>query len=267
MPCIKGVFNDPARGRIFVLIRLGALDYPSLSPLLTPDKLMAASEGFELYGPLYALDVRTIEANAILNRSRSILSKGDVLLTELPSLRHAPGMRDLVAICAASDMPCIRNAFNEADGRIFVLIRPGMFEYPSLSQLLTADRRVAASDGFELYGPLQAADMQTVEVNAILKQSLQPVRNRGDVLLTQLPSIQWAPEMRDSVASCAPADMPCIKDVFNDPARGYIFVLIRPGVLEYPSLVSLLTPEKRMAESGGFELYGPLRAADIASLR
>jgi hypothetical protein len=229
---------------------------------------MAASDGFELYGPLYAADVQVIEANAFLNQSRPVLNKGDVVLTELASLGRTPGMRDSVAVCVSSDMPCIKGVFNDpARGRIFVLIRRGVFEYPLLSLLLTADRLMAASDGFELYGPLQAADVQTIEANAILKQSLQPIKNRGDVLLTELPSVRWAPEMRDAIASCAPSDTPCIKGVFNDPARGRIFVLIRPGALEYPSLVPLLTPEKRMAASDGFELYGPLYAADVARLR
>jgi peptidoglycan/LPS O-acetylase OafA/YrhL len=266
--CIRDVFNDPARGHIFVLIQPGALEYPSLSSLLTADKLMDASGGFELYGPLQAADVHSIDANAILRQSLPPMHGGDVVLTELPSIRWSPEMREAIVSCAPSDTSCIKGVFpGPARGRIFVLIQRGVLAYPPLSVLLTADKLMIASDGFELYGPLHAADVQSVEANEILRQSLQPILNRGDVLLTELPSVRWPPLMRDSMAFCAPSDALCIKDVFNDPARGRIFVLIKRGVLEYPSMAPLLTPEKRMAASGGFELYGPLYAADVAFLR
>jgi peptidoglycan/LPS O-acetylase OafA/YrhL len=263
--CIKGVFNDPARGRIFVQIERGVVEYPSLSVLLTPDKLMTEFHGFELYGPLGAIDVLSVEANLILSKSlQPIKNTGDVLLTELPFVRWSPEMRDAIVPCAPSDISCIKEVFNAtAQRRIFVLIRRGVLEYPPLSALLTADKLMTALENFELYGPFQATDVASIEVNSLLTKSLQPIKNRGDVLLTGLPSVRWSPEMRDSVGFCSPSDTSCIEDVFNDPARGRIFVLTQRGAPEYLSLALLLTPEKLMAQSGAFELYGPLHAADL----
>ncbi|MEA2882366.1 MAG: hypothetical protein QOH32_1622 [Bradyrhizobium sp.] len=102
---------------------------------------------------------------------------------------------------------------------------------------------------------------------SILKKTLQPVLHQGDVLVTELGAARWFPGMQDFLEECTSGNKFCIASALGRYEGGNTFVLIRRGVLEYPSMVSLLTPEKRMAESGGFELYGPFHAADAASLR
>jgi hypothetical protein len=105
------------------------------------------------------------------------------------------------------------------------------------------------------------------DVSLIIRKSLQPILNRGDTLLSEFSAARWFPGMVNHYAFCVSVDKPCIERVFNDPKRALIFVLVRPGVLEYPSLVGLLTPDRLMAKSGGYELYGPLHAADVPALR
>jgi hypothetical protein len=111
----------------------------------------------------------------------------------------------------------------------------------------------------------QQEDIAGYDVGPILKK-LQPVLKRDDVLLTEFALVRWFPGMMDLVALCTSTSKICIRNAVSDPPRDRVFVLILRGALEYPSLNTLLKPEKRMAESGGFELYGPFSAMDVAAI-
>jgi hypothetical protein len=101
----------------------------------------------------------------------------------------------------------------------------------------------------------------------ILRKTLQPILNRGDVLITEFGETRWFPGMEDFFVNCVSSSKKCVASALVKHEGGNTFVLIQRGVFEYPSMVSLLTLEKRMAESGGFELYGPFHATDAARLR
>jgi hypothetical protein len=103
------------------------------------------------------------------------------------------------------------------------------------------------------------------EVGPMLKE-LQPVLKSGGVLLTEYSMARWVPGMINHVAVCGWSDKNCIRNAFGAPAGDRIFVLIRRGVLEFPTLNALLKPERQMRESGGFELYGPFNAGDAAAI-
>jgi hypothetical protein len=100
-------------------------------------------------------------------------------------------------------------------------------------------------------------------VGPMLTKVLQPVLNQGDVLLSEYENAKWYPGMIGNFRFCVSSDKLCIRKVFNDPAHGRVFVLVQPGLLEYPPLSALLTADRLMAASGGFELYGPFQAADV----
>ncbi|MEA2882367.1 MAG: hypothetical protein QOH32_1623 [Bradyrhizobium sp.] len=99
------------------------------------------------------------------------------------------------------------------------------------------------------------------DVAPILKK-LQPALERGDVLLTEYGMVRWFPGMMDHVALCGSKDKNCVRKTFSEHARDHVFVLIQRGVLEYPGLKRLLSPEKLMAESNGYAFYGPFDAVD-----
>ena len=99
----------------------------------------------------------------------------------------------------------------------------------------------------------------------IIQKALQPILNQGDVLISELEMVRWF--RHDPHCTCVSVDKRCLASVFAEHARNNIFVLIQRGALEYPSMVSLLTPDKRMAESGSFELYGPFHGEDATLLR
>jgi hypothetical protein len=103
------------------------------------------------------------------------------------------------------------------------------------------------------------------EVGPMMKE-LQPVLKSGGVLLTEYSMARWVPGMMDHVEVCGWSDKNCIRNAFGAPAHHRIFVLTLRGKLEFPTLSALLKPEKRMTESGGFELYGPFDAGDAAAI-
>ena len=103
------------------------------------------------------------------------------------------------------------------------------------------------------------------DVGPMLKKAATDLKV-GDVLLTEFEIARWVPGMMDHFALCGSTDKICIRKAFGAPARDRIFVLIRRGVLEFPSLNALLKPEKLMAESGEFGLYGPFNAGDAAAI-
>ena len=101
----------------------------------------------------------------------------------------------------------------------------------------------------------------------ILQKTLQPILSRGDVIISEFAVVRWFPGMESHFEFCVSVDTPCLASVFTGHAHNNVYVMIHRGALEYPSIAWLLTPEKRMAESGGFELYGPFNAVDLAYLR
>jgi hypothetical protein len=101
----------------------------------------------------------------------------------------------------------------------------------------------------------------------LLRKTLQPLLKQGDLLISELGMARWFPGMAEFLQECSSRNTPCIASAFRKDEDVNIFVLMQRGSLEYPTMASLLTPEKRLAESGGFELYGPFHAADAALLR
>lgn len=109
---------------------------------------------------------------------------------------------------------------------------------------------------------LQRRDQEGIagqHASPMLKK-LQPTLERGDILLTGMDIAIWFPGMRDHVAICVPKNTDCINRAFSQHER--VFVLIVRREAEYPSLEPILSPEKRIASSNGYELYGPFDAAD-----
>jgi hypothetical protein len=100
----------------------------------------------------------------ILKKLQPALERDDVLLTENGMVRWFPGMIDHVAVCGSTDKNCIRKTVSKHIGNhIFVLIQHGVFEYPRLKGLLKSEKLVGGSNGYEVYGPFDAAEVQLIE--------------------------------------------------------------------------------------------------------
>jgi hypothetical protein len=105
------------------------------------------------------------------------------------------------------------------------------------------------------------------DAGAILQKTLLPIVKPGDVLISEHGVARWFPGMESIFVFCVSVDKSCLVSTFKEHARNSVFVMIQRGALEYPSLNTLLKPEKRMAESGGFELYGPFNAVDVTAIK
>jgi hypothetical protein len=105
------------------------------------------------------------------------------------------------------------------------------------------------------------------DAGPIIKKTLQPILNRGDVLISELGTIRWFPGMESHFVYCVSVGKDCLASAFAKHASNNVFVMIQRGALEFPPIAWLLKPEKLMAESGGFELYGPFNAVDVTAIK
>lgn len=89
----------------------------------------------------------------IIHANLHRFSPEDRLITEISPIQWLPNMKDRVAICGANDEPCIATQ-REQSKSIFVVIQPGVLEYPTLRNELTLENLIAEADSLQLYGPI-----------------------------------------------------------------------------------------------------------------
>jgi hypothetical protein len=164
---------DPSRGFAFAVIRMPSRYLTTAVVILAVGaaliaQLRISSDDIASSQFHYQEAIMGPHAGPILGKTlRPILNRDDVLLSGVQTVRWYPGMMKIYAFCNAVNNPCIKRAFNEARGRIFVLIQRhelgGALEYPLLAPLLTPEKLMGSSGGYELYGPFLPVDMQSIK--------------------------------------------------------------------------------------------------------
>lgn len=164
---------DPSKGFAFAVIRMPSHYLPTAVVILAViaaliAQLRISSDEIASTQFHYQETIMGPHAGPMISKTlQPVLNGDDVLLSGIQFARWHPGMKKFYSFCSAVNNPCIKRVFNEARGRIFVLIQRheagGVFEYPLLDPLLTPEKLMGSSGGYELYGPFLSVDMQSIK--------------------------------------------------------------------------------------------------------
>ena len=110
------------------------------------------------------------EMGPILRDNVGLVSPQDRIVSEVNAARWLPTFKERFSLCGHIDAQCVEDA-KRAAARIFVLIVPGILEFPSLKSQLTLSRLVGDGNGMQFYGPIADVDNSGQAEPSVIEQA------------------------------------------------------------------------------------------------
>lgn len=110
------------------------------------------------------------EMGPLLRDNIGLVSPQDRIVSEVNAARWLPTFRERFSLCGQKHVQCVENA-RRAAARIFVLIVPGVLEFPSLKSQLTLSRLVADGNELQFYGPIADVDDSGQAEPSVIEQA------------------------------------------------------------------------------------------------
>jgi hypothetical protein len=110
------------------------------------------------------------EMGPLLRDNVGLVSPQDRIVSEVNAARWLPTFTERFSLCGQNNIQCIDDA-KRAAARIFVLIVPGLLEFPSLKSQLTLSRLVGDGNELQFYGPIADVDNSGQAEPSVIEQA------------------------------------------------------------------------------------------------